>query len=233
MSQMFDLDKKELVELVMIMRKQPKVWNRAATNLLNSFAFGNRQESIKVIRTRMTVRNERFLSSSLRVEKAKTNQKLASKIAEVGSIRRDRFSGWAEQELGTATKQTRSQSLLARGGSTNKVIRPGVRMKPAKNYERPENFNGQDLHHRNIVMMQTLRRRKYRKPFVIHGHKRIRSGLYKFHSRKLMILQDFKAPKGPKRVKWLSGGEQKYFAKNKPSAVWREALKREMKRGRR
>lgn len=233
MSQMFDLSKKELVQLALLMRRQPLVWNRAATNVLNSFAFGNRTESMKVIRTRMTVRNERFLSSSMRVEKAKLGQDITRKHSEVGSIQRDRFSGWKEQELGTTTKKTRSQSLLARGGTLTKAVRPSVRMKKANAYEKPENFDGKNLHHRNIVMMQELRRRGYRKPFVIHGHKRIRSGLYKFHSRKLMILQDFRQPKGPKRVKWLQGGERKYFAKNKPSDVWHESLKREMKRGRR
>lgn len=229
MAQLFDIEAKNLINLHRFYRKAPKQFARAAANVLTSFAFGNSGKSIEIIKNKMTVRNERFVSSSVRVEKARGNIPLSGQVAMIGSIKRDRFTGWIEQETGQKTTRTRTSTMLARGGNVSRQIRPAFRLKPGNKFLQPNDFEGQSPQHRVIVMLQTLSRQKYKKAFVIKGHKAFRSGLYKIFRKKIMLLWRFKDRKQPKRIRWLTLGRFKYFRSTNIDQVWANALKRVLK----
>lgn len=227
--QLFDIEAKNLIRLHRFFRKAPKQFARAAANVLTSFAFGNRTQSLRIIESKMTVRNERFVSSSLRVEKAQGNVPLGSQQALVGSIKRDRFTGWTEQETGQKITRTRTTTLLARGGNINRQVRPAFRLKPGNRFASPDDFSGQSPQHRVTVMLQTLSRQKSIRPFIIKGHRKFKSGLYKFLRKKIRRIQTFKNPKQPKRIHWLTGGARLYFKATNIDQVWAAALKRVLK----
>ena len=67
---LFDLDISDLLKLEKFYRKAPKKFERAAKGTINSVAFGVRSESIDEIGRNMTVRDPRFVSGSMRVQKA-------------------------------------------------------------------------------------------------------------------------------------------------------------------
>ncbi len=229
MSQLFEIEAKNLIRLHRFYRKAPKMFARASANVLTSFAFGNRRESLEIIKNKMTVRNERFVKGSVRVDKARGNVPLSEQQARIGSIKRDRFTGWVEQETGQKTTRTRTSTLLARGGNISRQVRPAFRLKPGNKFLSPNDFEGQSPQHRVIVMLQTLSRQNYKKAFVIKGHKAFRSGLYKLRRKKVMLLWRFKDRKQPKRVRWLTLGRFKYFKSTNIDQVWANALKRVLK----
>ena len=226
MSQLFDIEAKNLIRLHRFYRKAPKMFARASANVLTSFAFGNRSKSLDIIKSKMTVRNERFVAGSLRVDRARGNIPLSAQQAMVGSIKRDRFTGWIEQETGQKTTRTRTTTLLARGGNVSRQVRPAFRLKPGNKFASPDDFSGQSPQHRVTVMLQTLSRQKSTRPFIIKGHRKFKSGLYKFLRKKIRRIQTFKNPKQPKRIHWLTGGARLYFRSTSIDQVWAEALKR-------
>lgn len=227
--QLFAIKNEDLINLTKFYKRLPKQFARASASVLTSFAFGTRQKSIKIIKNRMNVRNERFITSSIKVEKANGNIPLGSQSSKTGSIERTRFTGLVEQELGTKSKRTRTSTLFARGGNESKQIRPSFRMKPGNQFKSPDDFAGESNQHRAIVMLQTLSREKFKKPFVIKGHKKFKTGLYKLHRNKIKRIQEFKNKVQPKRVKWLSGGRKLYFGVTNIGNVWAESLKRTLR----
>lgn len=229
MAQLFDIEAKNLIRLHRFYRRAPRQFARAAANVLTSFAFGNRSESLDIIKSKMTVRNERFVKGSVRVEKARGNVPLSAQQSRVGSIQRDRFTGWVEQETGQKTTRTRTSTLLARGGNISRQVRPAFRLKPGNKFASPDDFPGQSPQHRVTVMLQTLSRQKSIRPFIIKGHRKFKSGLYKFLRKKIRRIQTFKNPKQPKRVRWLTLGRFKYFKSTNIDQVWAGALKRVLK----
>lgn len=229
MAQLFDIEAKNLINLQRFYRKAPKQFARASANVLTSFAFGNHSKSLEIIKSKMTVRNERFVKGSLRVDKARGNVPLSAQIARIGSIVRDRFTGWVEQETGKKTTRTRTTTLLARGGNISRQVRPAFRLKPGNRFASPDEFSGQSPQHRVTVMLQTLSRQKSTRPFIIKGHKKFKPGLYKFLRKKIKRIQTFKNPKQPKRIHWLTGGARLYFRATNIDQVWAAALKRVLK----
>lgn len=223
--QLFALKAPNLINLHRFYRRSgPKQFNQAAAATLTSFAFGTRKKSILIIKNRMTVRNEKFVSSSLRVQKAARSAPMNSQVAIAGSISRPRFSGWAEQELGTKTDRTRTATLFARRGGA-KALPSSFRMKAQNQFISPSDFKGKDDRHRVIVMLQSLSKQRYKKPFIIKGHRKFKSGLYKFRGKKIKRIQTFKSSKQPKRLRWLTMARQLYFRTTSIDGVWANSLR--------
>lgn len=230
MSDLFSIHGGDLINLRKLYKRAPKKFLRITANMLTSFAFGNRKESLDIIHSKMTIRNPKFISRMIRVIKARGNEPISRQESIVGSLTTDRFSGLKEQELGTKTKRTRVFSLLARFGDIKRQAKPSARLKPGNQFLTPDDFPGKSSQHRVISMLQILGREKHKKPFIIKGHRKFKSGLYQFYRRKLRQLQSFEpdSPQ-PKRVRWLSGGRKKFFATANIRKMWANSLRRVLK----
>ena len=120
MSELFQIDLANLINLRKFYKKAPKQFLKAANATLNSFAFGTRKRSLEIIKKKMTVRNQKFVAGSLRVQKS-TGSNIDNARSEVGSIFRPRFTGWKEQESGTKPERTRSITRFARGTKNRRL----------------------------------------------------------------------------------------------------------------
>lgn len=231
---MFEMDSPDLKRLEKFYKRMPREFLKATAGMLNSFAFGSRKESLLIIRRRLTVRSPRFIQGSVRVDKARPGQPLNSQQSEMGSIHRARFSGLREQELGVSDKRKNVPTLAARRDQRGRKVPGAVRLKRSNQFPSADDFPGKTAEHRVVVMIRTLDRKKFRKPFIITGHPRFTKGLYQFKARKLRMVQSFE-PRGkaPKRVRWLTGGERKFMKRANIKELWTDNLNRAVKKARR
>ena len=234
MPQMFDIDTTDLKRLEKFYKRMPREFLKATAGILNSFAFGSRTESLLIIQRRLTVRSPRFIRGSIRVDKARPGQPLSKQQSEMGSIHRARFTGLREQELGVSDKRKNVPTLAARRGQRGRKVPGAVRLKRANQFPSPDDFPGKTAEHRVVVMIRMLQRKKFRKPFIITGHRRFPRGLYQFRAAKLRMVQSFE-PRGkaPKRVRWQSGGVRKFMKRANIKELWTDNLNRAVKKARR
>jgi hypothetical protein len=224
MAKLFDIELTDIRRLRKWNKKAPKQFTRGAAGVLNDFAFGVKNKSNKVLNKKMVIRNSRFVSSSLRVQKTRGND-FNSLSSETGSIKRPRFSGWAEQELGKRSTRTKTATPFGRSGSKKGILKPSFRMKPGARFPKPSDFKGESPNKKVNTMLRTMRRKSSR-PFIIKGSDRFKSGLYKFQNRKVIAIQRFKNRKQPKRVKWHTQAKAEYFRSVKPRDVWARNIRR-------
>ena len=223
---MFNVRESDLMEFKELCKRAPAKIRATMLNMVNGFAIGTRKASLKIIESKMVVRNARFVQGRVQVQRATT----ARPSAEVGSVRAPRFDGWAEQELGKDTDRTRVFALMARGGNYHKQARPQARLKPGANFIKPEDYDGKTNRFRTMAMLADIRRKKLRRPFIIKKHNKFKSGLYKLVGGKIEQLQQFKTTKQPRRVKWMSGGVKDYFRTHSMRDQWAKAVNYILKR---
>lgn len=231
MSQMFQIELKDFINLHKFYKRAPREFQKTAAGVLNSFAFGTRKSAIDVINDKMTVRNKRFVETSFRVKTANANTDLNSMVSRVGSIKRPRFSGWEEQQTGKKRPSTRVGTLLSRGKNESKQIRPAARMKPGRNFPDSGDFKGKSEQQRTTVMLNTLKRKKFRKPFVIRRNlRKLKAGLYRFFRGKVKMLQRFDSKKAqPKKLDWMGEARREYFNAHPVRQTWARAIKHVLK----
>jgi hypothetical protein len=227
-SELFQIDLSNLINLRKFYKKAPKQFFKAANATLNSFAFGTRKKSLSIIQNKMTIRNQKFVSGSLRVQKS-TGTNINNLRSEVGSIKRQRFTGWKEQELGSKPERPRSVTKFARG-SKNRRLRPSFRMKPSNDFLSADDFEIKGGGDRTTIMLQMIGRRKgKKKPFIIKGSSKFKSGLYVFRRKKIKRIQTFKQTKKPKRISWMQGGRREFFRTADINKIWAESIRRVLK----
>lgn len=125
------IDDRQLKQFQRMCKSGPKEFQYVTAEYLNSSAFRARELNIKNIQSQMTIRDQRFLSSSLRVEKTKPVS-INQQIAISGSINRPRFTGWKEQETGQTPQRKRVSTPMSRGGSMKGKIKEKYRLKSSK-----------------------------------------------------------------------------------------------------
>jgi hypothetical protein len=227
----FILDNQDLKEYSKWLKtKAPRKFAAATGMTLNNQAFGSREQSITIIKNNITVRNERFVFGGIRVKKSHFRQPIETQVAVYGSIRRPRWTGLKEQELGTKTDR-RAFTLAGRRGSKGRPAMPSARLKPGKPFISPSDYKGRNGTMRVLMMLAHLRRISYRKAFILRGHRKIKPGLYKLkggkRGKKMIMLQTFQPrSEQPRRVRWMSGGVRQYFGSFAWRRAWRNALKR-------
>lgn len=229
--QIFDISSPDLKKLKKFYKQAPRQFQFAAAGVLNDQAHGTRREAIQMIGRNMIVRNVRFVNSNVVFNKARGTQDIALQQSETGSMRRKNFSGWVEQETGKRTLRTRTQTLLARGGSRQNIVRRGFRMSKGP-FTDVGDFNdlAGNQEHRTIAMLVILRRNKFKKPFILPSTGRGKKGLYKFQRGKVKRLQNLEPSNPqPKRKPWLIPGRERYFQKTNQDVVWKEQLRRQSK----
>lgn len=230
MAQMFGLKSRDLMLLKKFYKRAPKKFQQAASNVLNSYAFGTREKNIKIIKTKMTVRDERFVKSSIRVIKARSTDSINRMSSTVASVKRRNFSGWEEQEFGTASNKTRTNTLLSRGGDMKRKQMPSTRLKSSNRFIHPDDFDFPGVKNKNIPFLVMLRRKKHRKPFKLKKGRKSAPGLYKMRKGQPRQLQKFGKKKiTPMRVRWMSEGSRQYFKANDPRRTFQESINRVLK----
>jgi hypothetical protein len=185
MPNIFDLDQKDLKKLIRFAKKAPTHFRRASKDVLNDLAFSTMKINKDQIKRTMTVRNNSFVNSSFRVDKARTSSSISLQEAIVGSIRRDQFSGWDEQELGKPTDRERKASIRARGGSKAGRVKPKFRMKSGRRFKRPQQFKGRNFPFKFRTMLRVFDTRKRRELFYMD---RKYKGMIRYTQEKRALL---------------------------------------------
>jgi hypothetical protein len=235
----FELNLADLMNFKRMQRRAPKLFGRAAGHALNSAAFGTRKLAIRNIKAQMIARNEKFIEGSVRVNKARLGAPLSQQSSEVGSIKRERFSGWLEQEGGQQTKRKHYGTEDSRKGDIKKQIARPYKLRKVAWRPHPKFFRGNTPQDRARKMLHTISRAGFTKPFVIVGLENTQSrtppGLYRFAGgrhpkRRIELLQRFKAPKPTERKPWMAPAREEYVRRVNLRTVWGRAVERELRK---
>ena len=222
---LFDVDTQELNKLKRFAKGAPRQFSRAAAGVLNSLAFDTRTNSMKTLDSALTIRNENFLKSSLRVDMARVGTPIDSLKSEVGSIRRDRFTGWEENETGQASPKNRVATLAARGGSWESKIAPSVRLK--KPMRSSADYPGANEETRVAAMLREIKEQMPTQPFIVRRKvKRLAPGVYKFKRKKLLRMQTFGKPETPQKIGWMSKSRKKTIKSFDIRRAWAKQIDR-------
>ncbi len=229
MAKAFEFQKGNLTQLRSFYQKAPGMFRRAGVGLANNLAFKTRKWVLAELEQSMTIRSPGFVKGSVRVQKARAG----NPTAEVGSIKRERFSGWAEQETGKKTARTRTQTRIARSNNWKRRVAPRFRLKPGKKRSiRPSDFKLNHPASSNIVpFLQILDRKKYRQPFFIPvRYKRLQRGIYIFRAKKIRRVQNLEPDNPqPKRNRWMTRSVNQITLQLIEEA-WREELARNVEK---
>lgn len=237
---MFQLDKRDLNFLNRLYNKWPRQFARGTGMMLNTFAFGTRREAIAWLPRKQTIRNKRFMARQLRVEKSRTGPPIEAQMSTVGSVPKDRFTGWVEQETGLADPRGHAGTLYSRGKRKTRQIKKGFRFLPGKDFAHSSDYPGDpaggiaDEDQRAFVMIRTLSRAGYREPFIVRRYKKVKAGMYKFKGRKnkqkLVMVQSIR-PKSRriKRIRWMETSRGRYFRSVSLEKEWGLVMKRILK----
>lgn len=215
----------DLRDLEKFYKKAPKKFARASAGMLNNLAFQTRGVALIRIASDLEIRNPRFVASRMQVEKAKFGP-MSGQRAEVGSVAKDRFSGWTEQETGAEPLRNRVFTLTARRGSNQNQAAPSSRLKPGNNIV---DINDVDIAAtgrlaRRRIFIQIMSRRP-NKPFVMRRkYKKMRRGVYVFKRKRLLQLQAFDAMK-VKRKPWMKPARAEVIQRSNVRAAWAKAIK--------
>jgi len=189
----------------------PQELPRSTANVLNGLAFEARKTDIDILKQHLVVRNPRFLKSSIQVQKARPGR-IEQQIALVGSVKRERFTGWAEQEHGTPMKRGRITTPKSRGGNRSGIVKQSARLRQGRAFIRPEKFQGRSLQQRFQFMMRVLGSRQgssmsAQNYFLLSQpvptkRGRLNRGLYVLVGHRIVRLQGFDTAKRVQRAPW-------------------------------
>ena len=236
MPEMFQLDKRELNQLLKFYKSAPRKFLPAAAGMLNTFAFGVREQAVKQINDKFTVRNPAFVKSSIKVEKTRIVP-LQNMESKTGSISRPRFSGWIEQETGQQTKRKRVQTLAARQGSWGNKLPSSARLKSSNFFYRDEDFQSKyskTRGQRTAAMFRMMRTGQIKnKPIIIKTRLKgrftsIKRGTYRMGTDKLFHREQTFNPRRiqPKRLPWMQPAREKYFKSTNMKNLWASQISR-------
>ena len=205
--------------------KQPRLVKIASARMLSAFAVGTRLGAITEINKSMTVRNKGFVSRQLRYSNANQSQPVNSQASWAGSVAKDRFSGWKEQEGGRVTRNRFAMTLGGRGGNIQKQMRPSIRLKPSTQVITPssDGYNPRGGPGNIGGFFAMMRRKKENRPALIARYRT----LYKRKGTKFQAAQKFER----KRVgidRWLKRARAIYFARTNIGLLWRNTCQRLM-----
>jgi hypothetical protein len=223
----FCMDRRGLEKLERFFKDAPKLIKPVTANILTSLAFKTREYDIQNISSTMTIRNKRFVESSIQVEKARAVN-IINQIARVGSVERPRFTGWKEQELGTANPKKRTPTMYARGGSKQNVIKPKLRMRSSNKFYNPEQFQARDYKSSVLFMLRVLGSRTggdflLSKP-VRTKRGQLSRGLYSLDDHRIERIQSFNPARQPRRIPWRTMSLRRLMTGNNIDKIWRQSM---------
>ena len=213
--ELFDLNIKELVKLRKWYKRQPHKFRKATGSMLNDFAFGTRRSIVDLLTRRMTIRNPRFLSSRIRVTKARLSAPVNSQRALTGTMAGPRFSGFVEQEKGTPTERTRAATLAARSGAKSSQVKPRFRLKPSSSVVSMDDYGVDRL---SAFVAMIFKRKEKR---LI----RIKGTIYKRKGKKLDLIQTLHPRhKQPRKRPFLQDARVNYFRSINLKSLWAKTI---------
>ena len=239
MSELFRVDNRDLKRLLTFYKNSPRQFQRAAAGVLNTFAFGVKTESVKSISHVMKIRDKRFVETSIRVQKSNPSHALQGMRSQAGSIRRDRFSGWEEQETGLITKRKRISTTAARAGNIGNKIQAGSRFKSANKFINDSQFaskNHVTQGQRTVAMLRQMRKGSFKnKAALIRSGlpgnlSKFQHGIYAAKSGKIHLLQALDPKyKQPRIARWMRPARQNYLKSANVKKIWGEQISRVLK----
>lgn len=237
MESIFDLNKKDLRTLKRFFKESPVRFRQATAGVLNSLAFSTRKYDIENIEKSMTVRNKRFVQSSIRVDKARSGS-IESQVAYTYSIQKGNFTGWAEQQLNTRTQQKKQFTDTGRGGSPRRRVPAKYRMKKGKKFLRsstitPSINKFKDEYHRTVIFMAMMRRRKKEPFYIDYPIGKMKRGLYIVEKGQIKRIAKTEDIKNPKRIRWRTQSITKLKSKNDIRTIWQDNIDRAIKNAKR
>lgn len=210
--------------------------------MMNNMAFGVRREAIENVNRTMIVRNPRFLSATIRVDKARAYKDVA--LLYNDSKKYTRYEGLREQEFGGVMGR-QVATLASRGKNKTKKMQQKSRLKqghilqPSDIEPRGKNSDQNRTH----VFLKMLQRKTgalggHKGAFIIPKSKGFKKGqlvrMGKLHPRgkdtrkrkdtrprKLISLQTFS--KGKKRVsirRWMRPAIKTYLRRTDANKEW-------------
>lgn len=233
----FNFESPDLVNLQTWYRRAPKRFSRAVTGVVNSLAFQARSQAVKNIQAGTITRNPRFVSASMRVEKARNSSSLNRIVSQMGSIdlsRKGRSSGFEELEIGSQSTSHRVPTLFARaGGNAQKKVSPAVRFNKFSKFHKHKQFRGRAKTKQGQVaaMLKAIRtRRAQNKPFIIPAGLTGRMagmtpGIWKRKGQSLQLANPFKGKRGKtKRLAWMLGAVTEVSKRGNLRKIWRKEI---------
>jgi hypothetical protein len=233
MADLFTMDAKDLIKLRRFYKKAPKAFKKAAAGTLNAFAFSTRRKAIDIIHAKMTVRNQKFIDGSIKVEKAQGNVLMKNMQSETGSVPRPRYTGLREQEMGESGARNRVFTKSAREGSRQAVTKGYARLKPNADYPSPskERLSGLSGAKRIVAFLHILSETKRAQTFILRKQfGRFKRGLYRFKQGKIKKLQAFDTKRRPRRIRWLTGAREAVMTKVNIAKAWAESIEFQLKK---
>lgn len=200
------IDKTASQKHAKLMRESPKQFSYAAAGVMNTLAFQTRTNDIRNLSSTMTIRDPRFLNNSLRVDKAKGGRNIALLEAHVYSVKRERFSGWEEQETGKQKDRKRAGTLASRGGNKSAKMKSTARFKSANKFYRPSQFHAKTEKGQFMFMLKVMATRGGGE-FLLDSKvptKRgaLGKGLYSFRKNKITRLQKLDGIAKTRQTHW-------------------------------
>ena len=189
---------------------------KAQTMWLNNLAYATQNNIVDFQKKHMIIRNEGFLRRSVKYKKAHSD--IGYMTSFVGSLRRDRFTGWAEQQGINLKERKKTITLSARNKNKNDIVRYLYRSKNVSKMKNPEQYSGPTRRKRANQMLYEIGRSRSQKPFFLFGHRRLPTGIWKFggsdsdvgYGRDLIPLEIFgEKPKKTRRNNWMIKSYQK------------------------
>ena len=232
MAEMFTMKRKDFDGLQRFFKQSPAQFKAAARSVLNSFAFGTKEETFTELNRKLKIRSPGFVRSSIRVTMAKGSN-ISSMFSETYTLKRRNFSGWAEQERGQRTSLNRTISKFARGGSWQGKVRSRFRLKPSNEFFDPERFSGRSYEHRVMKMLGAMRtgRSIRKRPYIIRhrlkgGLSTMKRGTYGWQGKQTQRLQNFEKRTQPKKIQIMKNARLNYFRKTNIISIWGREIDR-------
>jgi hypothetical protein len=226
MDTIFHFDDTFIKTLERFYREFPKESEQAVSGILNDLAYQTRQNDIENISGNMIIRNRQFLERSLQYTKARPGR-IESQVAYVYSVKRERFTGWEEQQTGRNAVKERSATLPARGGSRAGVMNRKSRLRGQ--FYKPQQFQGHNIKQRFQFMMRVLNTRGGGE-FIVSDSiptKRgtLKRGLYSLRNHQLTKYQSFE-DKPIKQLRWRNMSLDQLARRNNINKLWSTHLNR-------
>jgi hypothetical protein len=203
-------ESKDLKNLTKFFKKASTTHSKLlVSSTLTSQAYAMKQANQRVLGRHLVIRNTRFFTSSLRYVPAKKFGDPRTNYAEAGSIERDRFSGWEEQQTGERSDKNRVATSAARGGNFQNVMKGRARLKRGNQFRTVSDYKRRKVRKKQALLLMLRETQKQKLDFIIRRQdttkrtKGLIPGVYMWKGNKLLRVQSFGKQYKPDKIDWM------------------------------
>ena len=216
----FEIKMNEIFALRKWFLDKPREMRRCTATILNNYAFGTREQLLRVLPELMTIRNAGLVRKTLWADKANYGDPIEAQQSHAGTrlAGLQRFTGWVEQEDGTKAKRTRLQTRAARGGSFANEVQSANRLRPGNHVLRIAEYNPRGGLSNIGGFTAMVKRKKYAGLYMIEN-KILRGG---------RLIQKIRPQKGlqPRKKPFLLYSAGRYHGSIDLSLMWYRTVER-------